>query len=40
MLKRVIRLDVSVVCFYMRPWHVYRDLDVGGISRIVWLRSV
>jgi len=30
MLKRVMRLDVSVACFYMRPWHVYRDLMSEG----------
>ena len=34
------RLDVRVACFYMQPWSVYQDLDVRGISRIVWLRLV
>jgi len=40
MLKIVMRLDVRVTCFYIHARHVYRDLDVGGLSRIVWLSSV
>ncbi len=33
---------MRVACFYIYARHVYRnlDVDVGGISRIVWLRSV